>query len=417
MSRVGATVRRTFGSVRASRNFRLYFLGQVVSITGTWINATAGAVLVLRLSHSGVALGFNTALLFGPVLLLGAVGGVLADRFDKRRILVWTQSLYAVVALAMWVLVATDVVQLWMVYALSFAAGVVTAADNPARQSFYIELVGEERLTNAVSLNSAVFTGTRIVGAVIAGYVIHAAGLAVCYLIDCLSYLAVIVALSAMRPQEMHVQARSARVGGHLKEGFRYVRNTPELRRPLTLMAVVFTFAFNFMVLIPLLATRTFGGDARTLGWLSAFAGIWMFAGAMTMANRATRPTSARLSGFAALFGAALVVEALAPTLGLAYLLTVPLGVCAMLFAITANSTLQLTSRPEFRGRVMALYGMVFLGSTPVGAPIMGWIGESYGARAALVIGGLVATAVGLGALRIWSRGDRLARAAYQPGS
>src|SRR5712691_3325855 len=216
MSRLGTSVRRTFSSVERSRNFRLFFMGQLVSVTGTWFNATASAVLVLQLRDSGVALGVNTSLLFLPVLVLGALGGVLADRFDKRRILMWTQATYAAVALVEWSLVASGGIRLWMVYALSLAAGVVTAADNPARQSFYIELVGEENLTNAISLNSSVFTGTRILGAALAGYLIHAAGLSSCFLIDGVTYLAVVGALAAMRADEMHEQRRTTQEGGHL---------------------------------------------------------------------------------------------------------------------------------------------------------------------------------------------------------
>ncbi len=404
MSRLGLAVRRTFSSVERSRNFRLFFVGQLVSVTGTWFNATASAVLVLRLSDSGVALGLNIALLFLPVLVLGALGGVLADRFDKRRILMWTQAVYAAVALVEWALVATGSIRLWLVYALSLASGAVTAVDNPARQSFYVELVGEEHLTNAISLNSSVFTGTRILGSALAGYLIHAAGLSAAFLIDGVTYLAVVAALAAMRTDEMYEQRRSTRESGHLSEGLRYVWNSPALRRPLVLMTIVFTFSFNFMVLIPLEARRTFGGDARTLGLLSAAAGLGMFAGAIGMASRGSHPTPRRLATFIALFGAFLVVEGLAPTLTSAYVAMVPLGVAGMLFAITANSTLQFAARPEMRGRVMALYGVVFLGSTPIGSPLAGWVAESFGVRSAFVAGGLAAFLVGAVALLLQVR-------------
>jgi predicted MFS family arabinose efflux permease len=294
-----------------------------------------------------------------------------------------------------------------MVYALSLAAGLITAADNPARQSFYVELVGEDHLTNAISLNSSVFTGTRIFGSALAGYVIHATGLASCFLVDGVSYLAIVGALAAMRPLELHLHDRAERSGGRLAEGLRYVRGTPALLRPLVLMAIVFTLCFNFTVLVPLFAERTFHGDARTLGLLSAMAGIGMFGGAIAMANRATPPSPRRLALFTALFGLFMITEGLAPTLGEAYLLMVPLGVAAMLFAITANSTLQLASRPDMRGRVMALYGVVVLGSTPIGAPIIGWIGEHLGARAGFFAGGISAVLVGVVALAIAGRRDR----------
>ncbi len=211
MSRVGAAAGRTFESLTESRNFRLFFFGQLVSVTGTWFNATAVSVLVLHLSGSGVALGANTALLFLPVLVFGAVGGVLADRHDKRRILVWTQSLYAAVALLEWGLILSGSIRLWMVYGLSLAAGFVTAVDHPTRQSFYVDLVGTEHVTNAISLNSAMFTGTRVVGAALAGQLIHSFGVASAFLIDGVTYLAVIGSLLAMRAAEMQRGPRAVR--------------------------------------------------------------------------------------------------------------------------------------------------------------------------------------------------------------
>ena len=397
--RLRSSAQRTFLSLRTSRNFRLYLFGQLVSSCGTWINATASAWLVLTLTDSGVALGINVALLFVPILVLGAWGGVLADRFDKRRILVWTQSVFALIAFAMFVLVATHVDRLWMIYALSFAAGVVTAIDNPARQSFYVEMVGEDALTNAVSLNSAAFTGSRILGPAIAATLIATVGLAAPFLVDGVSYLAVIAALVLMRSAEFHVQERSTRQSGHLKAGLQYVWRTDELRRPLLIMAVIFTFSFNFAVLLPLLARRTFGGDAGTLGWLSACAGVGSCVGALVMANRARTPTMRRLAFGAVAFGIALTAVGLAPTLAMAVILMVPSGFTMMAFMITANTLLQTHAAPRARGRVMALYGVVFLGSTPIGSPIAGWVGQALGARAGIVGGGVIAIALGAGLL------------------
>jgi len=397
--RLRSSAQRTFLSLRTSRNFRLYLFGQLVSSCGTWINATASAWLVLTLTDSGVALGINVALLFVPILVLGAWGGVLADRFDKRRILVWTQSVFALIAFAMFVLVATHVDRLWMIYALSFAAGVVTAIDNPARQSFYVEMVGEDALTNAVSLNSAAFTGSRILGPAIAATLIATVGLAAPFLVDGVSYLAVIAALVLMRSAEFHVQERSTRQSGHLKAGLQYVWRTDELRRPLLIMAVIFTFSFNFAVLLPLLARRTFGGDAGTLGWLSACAGGGSCVGALVMANRARTPTMRRLAFGAVAFGIALTAVGLAPTLAMAVILMVPSGFTMMAFMITANTLLQTHAAPRARGRVMALYGVVFLGSTPIGSPIAGWVGQALGARAGIVGGGVIAIALGAGLL------------------
>jgi MFS family permease len=404
MTRVGLAVHRTFHSLH-TRNFRLFFVGQLVSVTGTWMNATASAWLVLSLTNSGVALGVNMALTFLPILLVGAWGGLMADRFDKRKILMGTQAVYAVLALTLFALVATDVVQLWMVYALSLAAGLVTALDNPTRQSFYMELVGERDLTNAVSLNSAVFTGTRIVGpALAAALIVVAHTTAVCFLVDGVSYVAVIFALLAMRPDDLHGRDGERPERGNVREGFRYVWRTPTLRRPLVLMAVVFTLAFNFSVLVPLLAKQTFHGSAATFGVMSALAGLGSFVAALVMANRASTRSAAppgihRLAIFSLASGIALLLTAIAPTLRLAYVSMVPLGLTVMFFIITANSMLQLASKPEFRGRVMALYGMVFLGSTPIGAMIAGAVGEALGPRAGFAMGAVAALAVGVGAL------------------
>jgi MFS family permease len=402
--RLTAAIGRTFSSVRTSRNFRLYLFGQTVSAIGTWMNFTASAWLVLQLTDSGTALGANVALYFLPVLVLGAYGGVLADRFDKRHILMITQAAYAAVALSLWALVATDVVELWMVYALSLASGVVTAIDNPSRQSFYIEMVGEEHVRNAVSLNSAAFTGSRIFGPAIAGVLIATVGIATCFLIDGVSYAAVLIALVAMRPAELHPQKRSTRDRGHLVAGLRYVWATDELRRPLLAMAVVFTVSFNFAVFVPLLAERTFGGDAGTFGALSALAGVGSFIGAMVMASRVPEPRMRDLAWWAVAAGVSLVLPGLAPTLWLAGASMIPMGFAIMAFMITGNTILQLNARPEARGRVMALYGIVFLGSTPIGAPLAGVLGEHLGARVGFVVSGLIAAGLGVSLLLVARR-------------
>jgi MFS family permease len=409
MSRVGDSFHRTFHSMR-QRNFRLYVTGQLVSAAGTWVNATATAWLVLELSGSGFALGLNTALLFSPILVLGPFGGVLADRFDKRRILLVTQSAFAVISLTLWVLTGAGMIHLWSVYALSLLNGVVTAIDHPTRQSFYVEMVGTRNLTNAVSLNSAAFTGARIVGPALAATLIAVTnGVSLCFLVDGVSYLGVIGAVLAMSVAEMHPQERTTREKGHLTSGLRYVWGSDELRRPLLVMAVVFALSFNFAVLLPLLARRTFLGGAGTFGALSALSGLGSFLGAIALANRGTVPTMKRLGAFAVAAGTALVLAGVAPTLDLALLAMIPLGFSAMAFLITGNTILQVNARPQARGRVMALYGVVFLGSTPIGSPLAGWIGQNLGARAGLVFGGAAALSTGLVTL-IRSRHERAAR-------
>jgi MFS family permease len=395
VTRVGLAVHRTFHAVSHSRNFRLFFMGQAVSVTGTWVQSVASAWLVLQLTHaSGVALGIQAALNFGPILFIGPFAGLLADRRNKRSILIGTQTAFGVLAIALWALVATNVVTLWMVYALSFLQGVVTAVDNPARQSFYAEMVGAEELTNAVSLNSAIMTGTRIVGPALAGLLIAAIGLAPCFLLNGLSYIAVIGGLMLMRQDELH-RTVAERRKGQLREGFEYAWRTRELRDPLIWMAVVFMLSFNFSILFPLMAKRVFSGGPGLLGTLLSVMGIGSLIGALLMA-RQREPNARRLALAAAAFGGASFLVAVAPTLTSELLLLVPMGFVSMVFMITGNSTLQLTSRPDMRGRVMSLYGVVFLGGTPIGAPIAGVIAGHWGPRAGLVMGAIVAIATGL---------------------
>ena len=403
MTKVGFAVHRTFHSVSHSRNFRLFFVGQIVSVTGTWMQSVAAAWLVLKLTESSVALGIQLALNFGPILLLGAWAGLLADRRDKRLILIGTQTAFALQALALWVLLFAGVAELWMVYALSLFAGIVTAIDNPARQSFYAEMVGNKDLTNAVSLNSAVMTGTRIVGPALAGVLIATVGLAPSFLINGISYVAVIAALVAMRPDELHREVVPIRGKGQLREGLAYVRKTPGLLLPLTWMAVIFTFSFNFSVLFPVLATRVFDGDAGTYATMLSFLGVGSLLGALAMA-RQQEPNPRRLAVAAVAFGAASVLASAAPTFWSELLVLVPMGIVSMVFMITGNSTLQLSSRANMRGRVMALYGMVFLGGTPIGAPIAGWVADRFGPRMGIALGGLIAVLTGLTGLWMLSR-------------
>jgi MFS family permease len=403
VTKVGFAVHRTFHSVSHSRNFRLFFVGQIVSVTGTWMQSVAAAWLVLKLTESSVALGIQLALNFGPILLIGAWAGLLADRRDKRLILIGTQTAFALQALALWVLVFAGVAELWMVYALSLFAGIVTAIDNPARQSFYAEMVGNKDLTNAVSLNSAVMTGTRIVGPALAGVLIATVGLAPSFLFNGISYVAVIGALVAMRPDELHREVVPVRGKGQLREGLAYVRRTPGLLLPLTWMAVIFTFSFNFSVLFPVMATRVFDGDAGTYATMLSVLGVGSLLGALAMA-RQQEPNPRRLAVAAVAFGAASVLASAAPTFWSELLVLVPMGIVSMVFMITGNSTLQLSSRANMRGRVMALYGMVFLGGTPIGAPIAGWVADRFGPRMGIALGGLIAVVTGLTGLWMLSR-------------
>jgi MFS family permease len=399
--------------MHVSRNFRLFFVGQLISVSGTWVNWTAGAVLVLRLTDSGIALGIEAALLFLPVLLFGVWAGSLADRFDKRRILVWSNAGYALLAAVQFALVATGVVQIWMVFVIAFLTGLLLAIEPPTRQSFYVELVGEQHITNAISLNSAVFTGTRVLGGAIAGTMIDAFGLWSPFLLDTVSYLGVLAALLAMRIDELHVQRKAEREPGLVRAGLRYVWNSHALRVPLVVMSLVYLFTFNFSVVIPLHAYRTYDGSGMEVGWLYAALGLGAFLGAIAMANRQTEPTLRRLAGFSVAFGVFLAVAGWAPTFVLALIWMVPVGYASMLFAITANSTLQRFTRSDMRGRVMALYTTLFLGSTAIGGPITGWVAETLGARATVVASGAVAVAAGL----VVFRARAAARASVEPST
>jgi MFS family permease len=370
----------TFRSLRV-RNFRLFVGGQLISGIGSWMAMVAGPWLVWELTHSGVMLGLDT--LFGslPILLVGAWGGLIADRFDNRLAQIWTQSAYCVVVLALWALVVTDVVQVWMVFVDSFLLGIVNAIDMPVRQSFYLEMVGPEDLTNAMSLNTATFTGTRIVGPVIAGALIGVFGVGPVFLVDGLSYLAVVAALLAMRVSELRPRERVPRGKGQVREGVRYVWRTLDLRLPMLLMLVVFLFAYNFMVFMPLMAVRTFHGDAATLGSMLSLFGIGSLTGALLMASRASRPSISRMIALAFAVAGLSIALAVSPALPVAWIVLPFLGAAYISFPISGNSTLQLTSAPEMRGRVMSLYTVVFLGSTPIGGPLAGFVGQHLGPR------------------------------------
>uniref|UniRef100_UPI002FE19792 MFS transporter n=1 Tax=Rhabdothermincola sp. TaxID=2820405 RepID=UPI002FE19792 len=389
MTRVERAARHTFRAL-SSRNYRLYIAGQVVSVSGTWMQTVAQAWLVLRLTGSGVALGVTTALQFLPMLVLGPWAGVIADRSDKRRLLLATQSAAGSLALVLGVLTATGAVQLWMVFLLALGLGLVNAFDMPARQSFVYEMVGPEHLTNAVGLNSTVMNAGRLVGPAVGGVVIATLGLATCFLLNALSYAAVLAALAAMRVGELHRTEPVARQHGQLLEGLRYVWVTPALRTPLLMLAVIGTLTYEFQVSLPILATFTFGAGAEGYGALLSAMSAGAVIGGLVLAGRMT--ASHRGVGWsAAAFGLLVLVASVMPTLT-ATAVVMPLVGAASIAVITlTNATLQLTADPQMRARVIALYGVAFLGSTPIGGPIVGWVGETLGGRAALAIGGLAA--------------------------
>jgi len=401
MTTLRLAVHQTFSSLRI-RNYRLYFTAQLISVSGTWMQSIAQAWLVLRLSGSGVDLGIVTGLQFLPMLLLGPFGGLAADRFDKRRLLYVTQSAGGLLALTLGVLDATHAVQLWQVYVLATLLGVVNLFDNPARQTFVMEMVGRDDLPNAVSLNSVVMNASRVIGPAIGGVVIVLVGLAACFFVNAASYVAVVVALSLMRSSELHPTEPVARAKRQIRDGFSYVWHEPPLRNTLLAMAVIGIFAYNFQVTLALLAKTTFHGGAGTYSVLTSCMGAGAVVGGLLAAHRA-RPTPRLLHTLALVFGVLLGAVALAPTLGLTAALLVLMGGASIGFIATANASLQLQADPSMRGRVMALYAMAFLGSTPIGAPLMGAIAQWSSPRVALLVGA-VATVLSAGLLT-WRQG------------
>jgi len=399
---VSAALRRSARSF-AIPNFRRYFAGQLVSLSGTWLQTVAETWLVLQLTHSGVAVGVAAALQFAPMLLGGAWGGLIADRLPKRRLLLATQTAMTVPALALFALTASGSIELWMLYSLIFARGAMNAIDHPARQAFVVEMVGPEHLVNAVSLNGALINAARTIGPALAGVLIATVGVAACFAVNAVSFAAMIVALRGMDRAALRPAPRAAREPGQLRGALRYVAATPELRIPLTLMALVGTFTFNFQVLLPLLATFTFDGGAGVYAAFTTAMGAGAIAGAIANGAR-TRVPPALLVGAALVFGGLTVGLAATPDAALATGALVLVGAASVAFAASVNSFLQLAVAPAMRGRVMALYSIVFLGSTPIGAPLMGWLAGAAGPRAALALGGIVAVGAALAARAAFAR-------------
>jgi len=401
MTRVRRLGRDTFTSLH-NRNYRLYFIGQTISVSGTWMQQIAQAWLILRLTNkSGTALGIVTALQFLPMLVFGAWGGVLADRFDKRKLLYGTQVAAGVLALALGIIVTAGLAAVWNVYLLAVLLGFVNVVDNPARQTFVLQMVGRQDLPNAVSLNSVVMNSARVVGPAIGGLLIGAFNIAPCFYINAVSYVGVIIALMMMDSSSLHPMPTVERAKGQLREGLRYAWSEPKVRVPLLMMAVIGTLAFNFQVVIALIATKTFHTGSTGFGLLYAILGAGAVLGGLSVASR--RGVSyKRLIVLSMVMGITIMVAAVAPTLPTESVALFAMGAAAFAFVAVANTTIQLTSAPEMRGRVMALYAIAFLGTTPIGGPTVGWIAQHYGARFGFGIGGvatIVATALAAWAL------------------
>jgi MFS family permease len=403
---------RTFSSLSVP-NYRRFFTGQAISLIGTWMQTTAQSWLVLVLTGSATDLGVVVALQTLPMLLLGPYGGVIADRVDKRRLMVVLQSLMGIQALVLGVLTLTHHVTYLDVCILAVVLGLNNCFENPSRQAFVLEMVGPKDLRNAVSLNSTLVNAARAVGPAVAGILIATVGEGWCFLINAASFIAVVASLLTMDRSQLKPSQPTARARGQLREGFRYVARTPQLGIPLLMMGLVGMLAYEFQVTLPVFAKQVFHGDAETFGIMTAAMGIGAVAGGLMTAARGK--TGMRAMVLAALaFGAVMAFAAVSPELAVALVALAMVGYASVSFLSMANSTLQLSTEPQMRGRVMALWSVAFQGSTPVGGPAIGWICAAAGARAGLGVGAIscvVAAAIGMTAihhlrLRDGGRGD-----------
>ncbi len=393
MTRLRLATTDTFRSLQ-ERNFRLFFTGQLISQIGNWLTLVAQTLLVLELTDSGIALGLLAAAQFGPVLLLGAFAGLVADRSDKRRLLIIVQSFAMLQSFALGAIAFMDRPPIAAIYAMAVVGGLATAFDNPARRSFVVEMVPETHITNAVSLNSALMTGARVIGPALGGLLVVTVGFGWAFWLDGLSYVAVILGLRRIDPTKLRRAPVQERGKGQIRAGLRYAWSVTELRVPLLMMALVGTLAFNFQTVLPLFVTRDLGGSDLTFSLLMSAVSIGSLIGALAAARR--KDLSVRTVGLTAVaFGGALGALAVAPNLPLAFAAGSVMGLASVTFMTTSTAIVQLRAEPIMRGRVLALQAIVFLGSTPIGGPVVGVVAEHWGARWAVALGGLAALAAG----------------------
>ena len=396
----------------AIRNYRVYAAGALVSNVGTWMQRVAQDWLILELTQSGTALGITTGLQMLPALLFSPIAGVVADRFPKRTVLRVTQLAMALPAALLGVLAITGVVEAWHVYALAFVFGVGTAFDAPARQSFVVEMVGQDDLANAVGLNSASFNSGRMIGPAVAGLMIAALGSGVAatgwvIVINAASYLAVFASLNLLDGRRLRPAPVADRGPGAVRDGIRYVRSRPDLMLILATVFFVGTFGMNFQLTSALMATQVFDKGASAYGLLGSIMAVGSLGGALLAARR-TRPRQRLVVGAGLLFGVVEIAAGLMPNY-VAFALVLPLlGLTALTMVTSANATIQLNTDPQMRGRVSALYLMIFLGGTPLGAPFIGWIGQMYGARWTLILGGAISFLGILAATALFTRTQRI---------
>lgn len=389
MRRLKLFGKKTFSSL-SIRNYRLYFIGQAISLSGTWMQTIAQGWLVLELTHSGTQLGLVVACQFLPLLFLGPWGGLVADRVHKQTILYYANAVSAGLSFGLSILVFSHAVQLWELYVFAGALGFVRVFDNPARQTFVSEMVGGNHLKNAVSLNATANNLARAVGPSISGLLIAGVGIAFCFFVNALSFIVSMYLQYLMRPEELHQREPISRPTHALREGFAYVRQTPLIFNTLIMMTVVGTFVFEFQVSLPLVAQETFHGNAASYALLMSTMGVGSVVGGLFAAGR-SMISPKHLVVFLGLCGVSLCIAASMPTLILTALAMFVVGFFTINVTSLANTMLQLKSRPEMRGRVMALWGMAMMGSTPIGGPLVGMAGEYGGGRCTLLVGGIAA--------------------------
>ncbi|MFD4367810.1 MFS transporter [Rhodococcus sp. NPDC058521] len=397
MTMAGTLREHTFAAL-AVPNFRRYIGGQAVSLIGTWMQTIAQSWLVLQLTGSGTAVGTVVALQTVPILLLGPYGGVIADRVDKRRLMIGLQTMMGVLAFVLGTLTITGAVELWHVYTLAVLLGLNNCFEQPARQSFLLEMVGTENLRNAVSLQSVLASAARTVGPAVAGIVIAAGGLGFCFMLNAASFVAVVASLMRLNVSELRPSPSTGRARGQLREGLAYIRRSPGLAVPLMMMALVGCLTFEFQVVLPVVAEKVFQGGADAYGFLTAAMGVGAVLGGLAVATWGR--TGVRPMVFTALaFGVLMAAAAVSPSLGVLIAVMVFVGALSTAFTSTTNSSLQLEAAPNMRGRVMALFSVAFMGSTAIGGPVAGWVSEEWGGRAGLALGAsacFVAAVMGL---------------------
>jgi MFS family permease len=373
-------------------NFRRYVAGQSLSLIGTWVETVAQGLLVLQLTHSGTILGLTTAARYGPILVLSPYAGLLVDRYPKRRVLLGTQAGLGLVSAILGASVLTGAIRLWQVVVLGLLFGTLSAIDNPARQAFVQEMVGHDLVRNAVTLNSTSVNLARVIGPTIAAVLVSTIGIGWCFVVNAISFCFVIASLLSLDTRRLHPAAAVPHRRGQLREGLRYAARVPAIARPLLMMAVIGTFTFEFEVSLPLLATKTFHGSGTTYSWLLGAFGAGAVAGGL-YAARSAGTGVARLTWAALGYAIAMGLLALAPTLPAAIAACVLVGVATIMFLTTGNSTVQLASEPDHRGRVAALWSMALVGTTPIGSPIIGAISDAAGPRSAVALGAIACLA------------------------